>query len=127
MMRETIDAASVREGRNQSRLPVFDDEWKERLRGSLDFLGVNHYTTELVTPGGTLCLFPGWRCDQDLTKHKDPSWEGSASAWLVRIYIFNAEVIFIYDQMTIDLFELQKKVPWGLRKLLNWIKVTYGT
>ncbi|CAL8131573.1 unnamed protein product [Orchesella dallaii] len=100
VMREMVDAASAAEGRNQSRLPTFDDNWKTLLNGSLDFLGLNHYTTELVAPGG-LCLFPGWSCDQHVTKTKDPNWEGSASAWL-------------------------KKVPWGLRKLINWIKDTYG-
>lgn len=58
-MRELVDAKSEAEGRNQSRLPVFDAEWKTYLEGSFDFLGLNHYTTELVTPGSPLCFsFP---------------------------------------------------------------------
>lgn len=44
--------------------------------------------------------FPGWSGDQQTSKRKDPSWEGSASGWL-------------------------KKVPWGFRKFLNWVKDTY--
>ncbi|OXA61537.1 Lactase-phlorizin hydrolase [Folsomia candida] len=99
VMRELVDARSEAEGRNASRLPTLDEEWQTMLRGSFDFLGVNHYTTELVRPAAAQGL-PGWSGDQQVSKRKDPSWEGSASAWL-------------------------KKVPWGFRKYLNWLKNTY--
>jgi len=70
------------------------------LKGSFDFLGLNHYTTDLVidSPGETK---PGWQWDQNTHLYQDPSWPESASSWL-------------------------KMVPWGFRKLLNWIKNTYG-
>jgi beta-glucosidase/6-phospho-beta-glucosidase/beta-galactosidase len=60
---------------------------------------LNHYTTELVT--NRVGTYPGWSNDQDCENSQDPSWPASASTWL-------------------------KSVPWGFRKLLNWIKQTYG-
>lgn len=129
-MRELVDKKSEAEGRNQSRLPTFDEEWKTYLKGSLDFLGVNHYTTELINPGSPLCFLSGWICDQDTLKHKDASWEGAASAWLVKIIILIDFSPIKYCKKSIIKFindaSIQKKVPWGLRKLLNWIKETYN-
>lgn len=67
--------------------------------GTVDFLGLNHYTTELVSAkysqGPT-----SWYDDQELSTHQDPSWPKSASSWL-------------------------RVVPWGFRRVLNWIKDTY--
>lgn len=98
VMRELVDRKSQEEGRNSSRLPSFDPAWSLYIKGTWDFLGLNHYTTELVEPatGGS----PGWGGDQDTRTFQDPSWPPSASDWL-------------------------KVVPWGFRKLVNWIKNTY--
>jgi len=98
VMRQLIDEKSLQEGRNESRLPHFDPGWTLLLKGSWDFLGLNHYTTELVTAseGGA----PGWQGDQNTVTTQDDTWEESASSWL-------------------------KVVPWGFYKLLNWIRVTY--
>jgi len=99
IMRELIDSKSVHEGRNVSRLPSFDPAWSLYVKGTLDFLSLNHYTTELVTSstGGS----PGWDGDQNTSKSQDPEWPDSATPGL-------------------------KSVPWGFRKVLNWIKNTYG-
>lgn len=81
------------------RMPRFNATWTALLNGSTDFLGLNTYSTEQVYPkerGG-----PGWFGDQMTGTWQDPSWKQSASVWL-------------------------KMVPWGFRKLLNWIKTTYG-
>lgn len=99
IMRSTIDFKSVMEGRNESRLPRFDDHWKQVIHGSADFLGLNTYTTELVTP--EIRLDQGWFGDKDTQTGQDPEWESTASAWF-------------------------KVVPWGFRKLLVWINKTYG-
>lgn len=48
-MRETMDRKSEAEGRNVSRLPEFTPEWVAKVQGSHDFLGLNHYSTELIT------------------------------------------------------------------------------
>lgn len=54
-----MDERSKQEGRETSRLPSFDKYWADKIKGSYDFIGVNHYTSFLVTsaksdPG------PGW-------------------------------------------------------------------
>lgn len=36
------------------RLPKFSQKDKEVLRDSVDFLGLNHYTSRFVTHGGTV-------------------------------------------------------------------------
>jgi beta-glucosidase/6-phospho-beta-glucosidase/beta-galactosidase len=99
VMREYVDEKSRKEGRAESRLPQFDPGWTLLVKGSYDFLGLNHYTTELVeaSSGGE----PGWNGDQDTLTYQDGTWEESASSWL-------------------------KVVPWGFRKLMVWINMTYG-
>ncbi|ODN04812.1 Lactase-phlorizin hydrolase [Orchesella cincta] len=99
VMRTLIDAKSQSEGLLESRLPSFDSYWSQQLNGSWDFLGLNHYTTELVVPENR--TDPGWRGDQNTRTYQSEEWPPSASFWL-------------------------RVVPWGFRKLLNWIKITYG-
>jgi len=74
-MRRIIDAKSAAEGRNESRLPTFDPEWIPIINGSLDFIGLNHYTTQLVSPATN-------GADSDTSGRQDPDWEGSAAPWL---------------------------------------------
>jgi len=99
VMREFVDRASEEQG-VPSRLPEFTHAESVELKGSWDFLGLNHYTTELseplVRPGA------GWDNDQDTQQTHDPTWPPSSASWL-------------------------KVVPWGFRKLLNWLKNTYGS
>lgn len=100
-MREYVDARSLQEGRNASRLPEFDAEWQGIIRGTLDFLGLNHYTSALVRNSGWGAE-PGWAGDQNTTTFQSPTWPCSASSWL-------------------------KVNPPGFRKLLKWLKDTYGS
>ncbi|CAG7726160.1 unnamed protein product, partial [Allacma fusca] len=100
VMREFIDLKSHNEGRNVSRLPVFETEWVPWIMGTLDFVGVNHYTIQLVAPKPNNSG-QGWFSDQDIVTYQDPKWPSSGSDWL-------------------------KVVPWGFRLVLNWIKDTYG-
>jgi len=69
------------------------------FKGTTDFLGLNHYTTELCR--NVINPDPGWKGDQDVYTWQDPSWPESSASWL-------------------------KTVPWGFRKLLNWLKEAYG-
>lgn len=70
--------------------------------GTFDFYGMNHYSTRLATfakkaAGCHTC----WGKDVGVELHVDPKWNGSASKWL-------------------------KVVPWGFRRLLNFVRVRYG-
>jgi len=73
IMRELVDAKSAAEGRNESRLPSFDTEWTSVINGTVDFLGVNHYTTNYISPGGG---------DSNTLYETDPSWEHTGAPWL---------------------------------------------
>ncbi|ODM94351.1 Lactase-phlorizin hydrolase [Orchesella cincta] len=99
VMRQLIDQKSEAEGLQESRLPEFDNYWSQQLNGSYDFLGLNHYTTELVVPENR--TDPGYSGDQNTRTYQSAEWPESASSWL-------------------------KVVPWGFRKIMNWIKNTYG-
>jgi lactase-phlorizin hydrolase len=99
IMRQLIDAKSEAEGREESRLPSFDVGWTYIINGTLDFYGLNHYSSHYVFPstGGS----PGWDGDKDTAGCSDPSWPPSAASWL-------------------------NVVPWGFRKILRWIGNEFG-
>uniref|UniRef100_A0A667Z0E5 Lactase n=1 Tax=Myripristis murdjan TaxID=586833 RepID=A0A667Z0E5_9TELE len=82
-----------------ARLPSFTAEEKQRIRGTADFLGLNHYTSRLVKNSDGGCI-PGPQGVGDFQAHVDPSWSSTASDW-----IYSA--------------------PWGLRRLLNYISAEY--
>uniref|UniRef100_A0A667Z083 Lactase n=1 Tax=Myripristis murdjan TaxID=586833 RepID=A0A667Z083_9TELE len=82
-----------------ARLPSFTAEEKQRIRGTADFLGLNHYTSRLVKNSFGGCI-PGPQGVGDFQAHVDPSWSSTASDW-----IYSA--------------------PWGLRRLLNYISAEY--
>ncbi|KAI4468949.1 glycosyl hydrolase [Holotrichia oblita] len=101
-MKETIEYASKQEGLPKSRLPELTQEEIELIKGSADFLGVNHYTTFYCSPikdEDEIGLF--YIPDMDVNCIVNTKAEGSASPWL-------------------------KVVPSGFRKSLNWIKEQYN-
>ncbi len=69
-----IDAKSEAQGFTESRLPTFTDEESAEIAGSFDFLGVNHYTTNLVYPeDGDLSVVSFFE-DADVVNYSDESW-----------------------------------------------------
>ncbi|KAM7380819.1 hypothetical protein PAMP_004091 [Pampus punctatissimus] len=80
-------------------LPVFTAKESQRIRGTADFFGLNHYTSRLVNNSDGGCA-PGPQGVGDFQAHVDPSWSSTASDW-----IYSA--------------------PWGLRRLLNYISTEY--
>lgn len=98
VLRKTHDT-----GFRKSRLPTLTDEEINFIRGTFDFVGLNSYTTRIVEHRE--CHVneeetPSYQCDQDLHAYADQKWPTSGSVWL-------------------------HPVPWGLRKLLSWIKHQY--
>ncbi|GJQ82457.1 hypothetical protein Trydic_g11868 [Trypoxylus dichotomus] len=101
-VRDRVDALSAEEGFTWSRLPSFKPEEVELLRGSADFLGFNHYSTDLCFAlSADEATSPSHEYDSGGRCYKSTEWEGAASSW-VRV------------------------VPWGFRKLLHWIKEQYN-
>uniref|UniRef100_A0A8W8K6B5 beta-glucosidase n=1 Tax=Magallana gigas TaxID=29159 RepID=A0A8W8K6B5_MAGGI len=99
VMKEQVDRKSKEQRFTTSRLPSFTPNEKLNIKGTFDFLGMNFYTSNLVRSiNATEQSYIG---DQDAEFTKDPSWLGSGSDWL-------------------------KVTPVGIRRMLNWVKFTYG-
>ena len=88
------------------RLPRFSADDRKLVTGSVDFLGLNHYTTLYASatepkvggdigPNGN----GGMIADQNVFLSVDPNWKQNDMFWSI--------------------------VPWGLRKTLNWIGKRY--
>ncbi|KAH9494597.1 hypothetical protein Btru_019683, partial [Bulinus truncatus] len=99
VMKEYVLNASLEEGLQTSRLPSFTPEEKQKIKGTADFLGINHYTSTLVYEG--VGNDPGYYNDQRVLESKDPSW--LTSYWP-------------YSYIN----------PNGIRKILNWMRKEYG-
>ena len=100
------DYPEVMKKRVKDRLPEFSDKDKELIMGSTDFFGLNHYTTlyaSQVNEGekvesnvyGNGGIFE----DQYVRLTADPKWQVTSMQWPI--------------------------VPWGCRKLLQWIDARY--
>ncbi|XP_076844489.1 beta-klotho [Brachyhypopomus gauderio] len=83
-------------------LPYFSEEERRELRGALDFIALNHFTTRLVYPRR-----PDVRQGPQAPAHEhgcsfmaDPTWPASNKG--------------------------QTLTPWGLRRVLVWVKNRYG-
>ncbi|MDQ8184684.1 GH1 family beta-glucosidase [Pelagicoccus sp. SDUM812002] len=100
------DYPAVMRERVGDRLPQFTAEDAALLKGSSDFFGLNHYTTmiasqpkEEVHGPGDVKGNGGMMEDQQVELAADPSWEQTHMGWNI--------------------------VPWGCRKLLEWIDKRY--
>lgn len=95
---------SVQQGLGTSRLPTFSPQEKSYIKGTCDFLGIGHFTTRYITqksnPSGRSS--GSYFTDRDLAELVDPRWPDPGSEWLY-------------------------SVPWGFRRLLNFVKVTKQT
>ncbi|CAH2102052.1 unnamed protein product [Euphydryas editha] len=101
IMRKRIDSISKIQGFSRSRLPYFTPDEIEMIRGSADFLGINHYTTFLVSKNRKkISTKPSYAADMGGIISQKSSWPVANSTWL-------------------------KIVPWGFRLSLNWIKREY--
>jgi len=100
------DYPEVMKERLGNRLPEFTPEEKELIRGSSDFFGLNHYTTMYAAEnygknqGGNVYGNGGLSEDQDVDLSVDKSWKLTEMKWAV--------------------------VPWGCKKLLEWISKRYS-
>lgn len=65
-------------------MPEFSEEEKEFVRGSSDFFGVNHYTSNLISASLHKIdhPIPSLYADSDVGNYIPPEWPRSASRWL---------------------------------------------
>ncbi|KAF4108764.1 hypothetical protein G5714_009837 [Onychostoma macrolepis] len=99
VLKEQIEKKKGSCGKELARLPVFTEAEKQRIQGTADFFGLNHYTSRLISESLNSCD-AGPNNVGDFLTHIDPAWPPTAS-----------------DQI--------QSVPWGLRRLLNYISSEY--
>ena len=90
-----------------NRLPRFRDEDKALVQGSADYFGLNHYTTMYAADAGDGTSLrvdvknnSGLSEDHGVILSADAAWPKTEMGWSI--------------------------VPWGCRKLLEWIDARYG-
>lgn len=80
---DRIAKRSELEGFRKSRLPSFTSEEINLIRNSADFLGVNHYTTNISKAISEPEIgAPYYHYDKGYAEYQNESWSGSASTWL---------------------------------------------
>ncbi|XP_066477611.1 lactase/phlorizin hydrolase [Tiliqua scincoides] len=100
-MKWTVGNRSELQKLPSSRLPVFTEEEKEYISGTADVFCLNYYTTSIIRHKTTRLNPFSYENDQEQASEKDSSWPTSALSNM-------------------------RAVPWGLRRLLNWIKEEYS-
>lgn len=86
-MIDRIAERSKLQGYESSRLPEFTPEEIEYIKGTSDFFGLNHYSSDIVYYVGEYGEdTPGFYNDQSTASTVDPNWGTSQASWIhVRI------------------------------------------
>jgi beta-glucosidase/6-phospho-beta-glucosidase/beta-galactosidase len=98
VMKEWMAKKCKEEGYSRSRLPSFTKEEIQMVKGTWDYLALNHYTAYFVHQGRES---HSMLMDTGVAHILDDRYPTAASQWL-------------------------QVVPWGFRKLLNWVANEYN-
>ncbi|XP_076857376.1 lactase/phlorizin hydrolase-like [Brachyhypopomus gauderio] len=99
LLKRQVDQKNTDCSKEVARVPAFTPAETQRIRGTADFFGLSHHTTCLVSYTRGSCT-PGPDSIGDLQAHIDPDWPTTASSQI-------------------------QSVPWGLRRLVNYIAAEY--
>ena len=82
------------------RLPTFTEDQKKELIGSLDFMGLNHYSTLYASVKKEKSNYGGYWTDMDVEFSTDPSWRKnymvSSNKLITRVLKMKAIEIFVF-------------------------------
>ncbi|CAG0888728.1 unnamed protein product [Darwinula stevensoni] len=82
IMMDRIAMNSAMQGYNYSRLPSFNLDEIQFIKGSADFLGLNSYGTTLVSDDpDTVKRGPSYTNDSKVIKQANPYWETTPMGW----------------------------------------------
>ncbi|KAG5877878.1 hypothetical protein JTB14_028077 [Gonioctena quinquepunctata] len=102
MLKDRIGMRSQLEGLAESRLPVLSEEEIALIKGTYDYLALNHYATHMASAAPEAPIGePSFGADISAIEWARPEWKKGAGDWF-------------------------SVVPWGLRKLMVWLKQEYG-
>ncbi|XP_026729954.1 myrosinase 1-like [Trichoplusia ni] len=82
LVRKIVDKKSQEQGYSTSRLPKLSFQEIQLLKGSADFLGMNHYTTFLVKPSQQKYPSPSFEDDVGVEYSQGEQWTKAKSSWL---------------------------------------------
>lgn len=91
VMKQNVAERSFKEGFTESRLPEFTQSEIQYIKGTYDFFGLNHYSTEYVSAEDYEIKSeePHLIYDTNARTWQDDSWVYTGSSWCrVKIYIF---------------------------------------
>ncbi|KAK9886202.1 hypothetical protein WA026_015721 [Henosepilachna vigintioctopunctata] len=97
---DKINELNQRSENAESMIPFFTSDEIDIIKGTMDFFGLNHYTTMTCTTDENSTVLPYFHSDAG-----------------VRVNIMEGK-----DSVV----DIMRDVPWGLRKVLVWIKKTYN-
>ncbi|CAH1957668.1 unnamed protein product [Acanthoscelides obtectus] len=102
IVKDRVALRSYGEGLEVSRLPEFTPEEKELIKGTHDYLTINYYATHMANATGEAPFDRrSTYDDMNIIEWLNPAWPKGGPDW----------------------FSIW---PMGLRKVLNWLKETYG-
>ncbi|XP_036996630.2 cytosolic beta-glucosidase [Artibeus jamaicensis] len=99
VVKSQVASMSQKQGYPSSRLPQFTEEEKRMIKGTADFFAMHYYSTRLVKYQENDKGELGVLRDAEIEYFTDPSW-------------ISLDWVYV--------------VPWGIRKLLKYIKDTYN-
>ncbi|KAJ3641010.1 hypothetical protein Zmor_027539 [Zophobas morio] len=97
IMKVRIAENSKRENFTKSRLPALNPSEVKLIQGTFDFFGLNHYHTWLIADHEYQYNRSSYQKDKGTLGTQNPDWKPTPEI-----------------------------VPWGFRKLLNWVKTQYN-
>ncbi|CAH1106430.1 unnamed protein product [Psylliodes chrysocephalus] len=101
VVKARVAERSKKEGYKKTRLPQFTSEEIKFIKGTHDYLAINHYFTFLAGEEPEAPYTEThYENDVRVINSRMPNWELGSNSWAI--------------------------VPWGARKVLNWIKQQYG-
>ncbi|CAL7945102.1 unnamed protein product [Xylocopa violacea] len=92
LMKEMVAKKSEEQGYSRSRLPTFDAYWIDYIRGTYDFVAVNHYTSLTVTAGDSGPV-PSHTNDQGLIFSQSSCWKRGSLDWLLYLKVYDTLLV----------------------------------
>lgn len=82
-MKDVIGNRSALQGFPSSRLPEFTTREKKYIKGTVDFLGLNSYTTFLTIFSPTSRINQvTWTADSECIGYISPDWTVTSNGWI---------------------------------------------
>eukprot|EP00826_Nyctotherus_ovalis_P054143 TRINITY_DN7079_c0_g4_i3.p1 TRINITY_DN7079_c0_g4~~TRINITY_DN7079_c0_g4_i3.p1 ORF type:complete len:272 (+),score=99.67 TRINITY_DN7079_c0_g4_i3:27-818(+) len=95
----TGDYPQIMKDRAKGRMPEFTEDEKKLLINSTDFLGINHYFSELCTEGHNTDPHEYWG-DRNVDTSKDPKWKRTDSDWPIVPEGMHDLLMYMYNKWT---------------------------